>query len=172
MLRFERVAVIWTRRLTLVGGCLLLGVALATVSDALLRYFLGRPIRGTFEATELVLAAIIFFGMPYMSHTDGHVSVDFLTSRLGARTQHVIIAINAAVCAVLLGVITVQMSALAREYLATDRTTITMRIPVFPFIVPVTAAAGLAAWGFVIQAAGAALRALRAQMPPLPTLNP
>jgi TRAP-type C4-dicarboxylate transport system permease small subunit len=172
MLRFERGAVIWSRQLTLIGGGLLLGVALVTVSDALLRYSLGRPIRGTFEATELLLAAIIFFGMPYMSLIDGHVSVDFLTSRLGPRTQHAIIAINATVCAVLLVVITVQMSALAREFLATGRTTITMRIPVFSFIVPVTAAAGLAAIGFVIQAAGAGLRALRPQMPPFPTPRP
>jgi TRAP-type C4-dicarboxylate transport system permease small subunit len=172
MLRFERIAVIWSRRLTLTGGGLLLGVALVTVSDALLRYFLGRPLQGTFEATELLLAAIIFFGMPSTSLTDGHVAVDFLTSRLGPRTQHVIIAINATVCAVLLGFITAQMSALAREYLATGRTTITMRIPVFPFIVPVTAAAGLAVIGFVVQAAGAGLRALRPQMPPLPTPRP
>jgi TRAP-type C4-dicarboxylate transport system permease small subunit len=172
MLRFERLAVSWSRRLTLIGGGLLLGVALATVGDALLRYFLGRPIRGTFEATELLLAAIIFFGMPYTSLTDGHVAVDFLTSRLGPRTQHAIIAINATICAVLLAFITVQMAALAGEFLATGRTTITMRIPVFPFIVPVTAAAGLAVIGFVVQAAGAGLRALRPQMPPLPTPGP
>jgi hypothetical protein len=43
----------------------LLAVAIVTASDALLRDFLGRPLPGTFEATELVLAAIIFFGLPY-----------------------------------------------------------------------------------------------------------
>jgi TRAP-type C4-dicarboxylate transport system permease small subunit len=168
-LEIERIAMAWTRRLALLGGWLLLAVAIVTASDALLRDFLGRPLRGTFEASELVLAAIIFFGLPYTSLTDGHVSVDFLTSRLGQRTQYAIIAANALICAVLFGVITLQMAALAAEFLATQRTTITMRIPIFPCIVPVTVTAGLAALAFVVQAVGAALRALHTGLPPLPT---
>jgi TRAP-type C4-dicarboxylate transport system permease small subunit len=168
-LDLERVAISWTRRLALLGGWLLLAVALVTVLDALLRYFLGRPMRGTFEVTELVLAAVIFFGMPYTNLTDGHVSVDFLTSRLGSRTQGAIIAVNAGICAILFGFITVQMAFLATEFLATGRTTLTTRIPIFPCILPVTATAGLAALGFVVQAVGAACRVLRPGLPPLPT---
>jgi TRAP-type C4-dicarboxylate transport system permease small subunit len=169
ILGLERLAVTWSRRLALLGGWLLLAVALVTVLDALLRYFLGRPMRGTFEVTELVLAAIIFFGMPYTNLTDGHVSVDFLTSRLGSRTQAAIIAVNAAICAVLFGFITVQMAFLATEFLATGRTTLTTRIPIFPCIASVTATAGLAVLGFVVQAVGAGWRALRPDLPPLPT---
>lgn len=165
----ERVATHWTRHLALFGGWLLLAVAIVSASDALLRDFLGRPLPGTFEATELVLAAIIFFGLPYTSLTDSHVSVDFLTGRLGQRTQHAIIAVNALICAGLFGVITLQMTALAAEFLATQRTTITMRIPILPCIVPVTVTAGLAALAFVVQAIGAALRAWRPSLPPLPT---
>jgi TRAP-type transport system small permease protein len=167
--RLESIVTIWTRRLLLLGGWLLLAVASVTVADALLRFFAGRPIQGTFEGSELVLAAIIFFGLPYTSLTDGHVSVDFLTSRLGARAQHLIIAGNAVICSVLLGLISVQMGSLAGEYLATGRTTITMRIPIFPCLALVTAAAGLAALGCVMQAVGAGRRAIRAQMPPAPT---
>jgi TRAP-type C4-dicarboxylate transport system permease small subunit len=147
----------------------MLAVALVTVLDALLRYFLGRPMRGTFEVTELVLAAIIFFGMPYTNLTDGHVSVDFLTSRLGSRTQAAIIAVNAVICAILFGFITVQMAFLATEFLATGRTTLTTRIPIFPCIAPVTATAALAALGFVVQAVGTCWRALRPDLPPLST---
>jgi TRAP-type transport system small permease protein len=168
-LTIERVATHWTRHLALFGGWLLLAVAIVSTSDALLRDFLGRPLPGTFEATELVLAAIIFLGLPYTSLTDGHVSVDFLTGRLGQRVQHAIIAVNALICAGLFGVITLQMTALAAEFLATQRTTITMRIPIFPCIVPVTVTAGLAALAFVVQAIGAALRAWRLGLPPLPT---
>jgi len=73
------------------------------------------------------------------------------------------------VCAILFGVITVQMMALAAEFLATHRTTITTRIPIFPCMVPVTVTAGLTALGFVVQAVGAALHALRTGLPPLPT---
>jgi len=168
-LEIERIATNWTRRLALLGGWLLLAVAVVTASDALLRDVLGRPLPGTFEATELVLAAIIFFGLPYTSLTDGHVSVDFLTSRLRQRIQYAIIAVNALICAGLFGVITLQMMVLAAEFLATHRTTITRRIPIFPCIVPVTVTAGLTALGFVVQAVGAVLRAFRTGLPPLPT---
>src|SRR5918996_2507502 len=122
----------WTRRLAMLGGWLLLAVALVTASDALLRDFLGRPLPGTFEVTELVLAAVIFFALPYTSLTDGHVSVDFLTGCLGQRTQYAITAVNAVICAGLFGVITVQMMALAAKFLATSRTTITTSILIFP----------------------------------------
>jgi TRAP-type C4-dicarboxylate transport system permease small subunit len=167
-LELERLATTWTRGLALCSGWLLLAIAIGTAIDALLRDFFGRPLPGTFEVTELVLAAVIFFGLPYTSLTDGHVSVDFLTSHLGQRAQYAIIAVNAVICAVLLGVITLQMTALAMEFLATQRTTITMRIPIFPCIVPVTVTAGLAALGFIVQAVGAALRVFRPDLPPLP----
>ncbi len=168
-LGLERLAINGTRRLALLAGGLLLGIAIVTAIDALLRDFFGRPLPGTFEVTELVLAIIIFFGLPYTSLTDGHVSVDFLTNRLGQRTRYALIAVNAAICAVLLGVITLQLMALAAEFLATKRTTITMRIPIFPCILPVTVTAGLAALGFGVQAVGAASRAFRPGLPPLPT---
>jgi TRAP-type C4-dicarboxylate transport system permease small subunit len=168
ILALERAAVAWTRRLALLAGGLLLAVGVVTVLDALLRSFLGRPLPGTFEATELVLGAIVFFGLPYASLIDGHVSVDLLIGRLGRRGQHALIAVNALVSAGLLVLITDQMARLAAEYLATGRTTITARIPVFPFILPVTAASGLAALGFLGQAMGAVLRIVRPGLPPLP----
>jgi TRAP-type transport system small permease protein len=169
ILAIERAAVTWTRRLALVGGWLLLGVAFATVADALLRYLFSRPLQGTFEAVELLLAAVIFFGLPYTGLVDAHISVDFVTARLGARRQYTVIAFHALVTAALLALITVEMIGLAIEYAATDRTTINARIPILPFLIPAAAAAGLAAAGFVLQAIGAGLRALRPELPPLPT---
>lgn len=162
----EQAAVRWMRRLALLGGWTLVAVAVATVVDALLRYLAGRPIPGTFEATELFLAVIIFFGLPYTSLIDGHVTVDALTGRLGLRGQLLVLALTALVTAGLLGVITWQMASLAREYAATDRTTITARIPVVPFIVIVTAAAGLATLASLVQAVGAAARVVRPDLGP------
>jgi TRAP-type transport system small permease protein len=164
-LAFEQAALHWTRRLALLGGWVLLGVALITVADALLRKFFSRPIQGTFEATELLLAAIIFFAMPYTGLLDGHVSVDLLTGRLSRRGQQMVLAVNALICAAVLSVIAWRMGLLAAEYAHTARTTITMRIPVLPFIVPVVAAAWLAALGFLVQAAGALARIAQPNLP-------
>jgi TRAP-type C4-dicarboxylate transport system permease small subunit len=168
ILRLEQAAVAWTRRLALLAGWLLLALSLGTVVDALLRYLFARPIPGGFEATELLLAGIIFLGLPHANVTDGHVSVDMLTQRLSPRGQCLLIALNALISAALMTLITWEMARLAAEFYATSRTTITARIPVVPFIVPVTAAAGLGVLGFLVQAAGAAARALRPGLPRLP----
>jgi TRAP-type C4-dicarboxylate transport system permease small subunit len=112
----EAQATRWTRYLALGAGWVLLGVAGLTVTDALLRKFLSQPLPGTFEASELLLAAVIFFAMPYTGLTDSHVSVDLLTGRLSARAQTLILGVNALVCAVILGFIAYQMGLLAAEY--------------------------------------------------------
>ncbi len=160
-------AAAWSRRLALAGGAILLVLSFVTVADALFRSVLGRPIPGTFEASELFLAVLIFFGLPYTCLTDGHVSVDFVTQRFGARGQHAVIAVNALVTAALLALITWQMLGLADEFWTTSRTTITARIPVFPFLAVVTVAAALSVVAFVVQCAGAAARAAGADLPPL-----
>jgi TRAP-type C4-dicarboxylate transport system permease small subunit len=164
-LRLEARATRWSRRLALLGGWLLLFLSVVTCLDALLRKALSRPIPGTFEASELLLAAVIFLAMPYTGLTDGHVSVDILTGRLGRRGQEWVIALNALVCAVVLGAIAWEMGLVAVEHYRTARTTITARIPVFPFSAPVTAVAWLAALAFMVQALGSAARALGATAP-------
>jgi len=161
LLAVERLAVTWTRRLALVGGFILLAASIVTVADALLRKFLNRPIQGTFEATELLLAVIIFFALPYTGLTDAHAVLDLTVNRLPKRAQDVIIGLNALFCAVVLGVVAYEMGLLAAEYGRTARTSITMRIPVYPFILPATAAAWLASVGFVVQALAAFARAAR-----------
>lgn len=163
-LSFEQSALRWSRRLALAGGWTLLGIAVVTVADAVLRKFFSRPIQGTFEATELLLAVVVFSALPYAGLTDSHVSVDVLVRRCSPRVRSVVIAWAAAVCAALLGVITYQMGVLAFEFASTGRTTITARIPVLPFVVPAGVAAGLAALGFLIQALDALVRAVRSDI--------
>ena len=140
LLAVERLAVTWTRRLALVGGFTLLAASIVTVADALLRKFFSRPIQGTFEATELLLAVIIFFALPYTGLTDAHAVLDLTVNRLPKRSQDVIIGLNGLFCAVVLGVVAYEMGLLAAEYGRTARTSITMRIPVYPFILPAVAA--------------------------------
>ena len=159
LLAVERLAVTWTRRLALAGGFILLAASVVTVADALLRKFFSRPIQGTFETTELLLGIIIFFALPYTGLTDAHAVLDLTVNRLPKRAQDVIIGLNGLFCAVVLGVVAYEMGLLAAEYGRTARTSITMRIPVYPFILPAVAAGWLASLGFVIQALAAFARA-------------
>lgn len=165
LLAVERVATAWARRLALVGGWVLVAASVVTVADALLRKFFSRPIQGTFEATELLLAVIIFFALPYTGLTDAHAVLDLTVNRLPKRAQDVIIGLNALFCAVVVGVVAYEMGLLAAEYGMTARTSITMRIPIYPFILPAVAAGWLASLGFVIQALASFARAGAAPRP-------
>jgi TRAP-type C4-dicarboxylate transport system permease small subunit len=160
-LAVERLAIAWGRRLALVGGWILLAASIVTVLDALLRKLFSRPIQGTFEATELLLGVIIFLALPYTGLTDAHAVLDLTVNRLPRRAQSVIIGLNGLFCAAVLGLLSYEMGLLAAEYGRTARTTITMRFPIYPFIVSVTGAGWLAALGFVIQALAAFARAAR-----------
>jgi len=159
LLAVERLAITWTRRLALAGGWMLLAASAVTVADALLRKLFSRPIQGTFEATELLQAVIIFLALPFTGLTDAHAVLDLTVNRLPRRAQMVIVGLNGLFCAAVLGLLSYEMGLLAAEYGRTGRTTITMRIPIYPFIVSVTAAGWLAALGFVIQGLAAFCRA-------------
>lgn len=166
LLAVERLATVWTRRLALVGGWILLVVSIVTVADALLRKFFSRPIQGTFEATELLLAVIIFFALPYTGLADLHAVLDLAVNRLPKRAQDIIMGLNGLFCAVVVGLVAHEMGLLAAEYGRTARTSITMRIPIYPFILPTVAAGWLASLGFVVQALASFARAATAGRTP------
>jgi TRAP-type C4-dicarboxylate transport system permease small subunit len=72
-----------------VGMFLAIPLMLLTVGDVVGRSFFNKPIPGTFELSEYMLAVIILLGAAYTQQVKGHVGVDFLTSRYSPRTRAV-----------------------------------------------------------------------------------
>lgn len=70
-----------------VGMSLLIPLMLLTTSDVIGRGFFRKPIPGTFELSEYVLAVFILLGAAYTQQVKGHVGVDFITSRLSPRVR-------------------------------------------------------------------------------------
>lgn len=163
LLAVERLAVVSSRVLALLAGFFLVLLSIVTVFDALLRKFLNRPIQGTFEATELLLAVIIFLALPYTGLTEGHVMLDLFTNRLSRRAQFVVIGLNALFFTAVLATLSYELTVLAADYGRTARTTITMRIPIYPVAVVVVACAWLSCLAAVIQAFAAFARAARSE---------
>lgn len=56
----------------------LFALMVLTCADVVGRYFFGHPIFGAFEITELLLAALIFAGLPLVTLRNEHVTVDLL----------------------------------------------------------------------------------------------
>ncbi len=65
-----------------VGMVMLVPLMLLTFADVALRSFANKPIPGTFELSQYLLAIFILLGAAYTQQVKGHVGVDFVTSRL------------------------------------------------------------------------------------------
>jgi TRAP-type C4-dicarboxylate transport system permease small subunit len=69
-----------------VGGMfLLIPLMFMTTGDVIGRGFFARPIPGTVELSEYILAVFILLGAAYTQQVKGHVGVSFFTSRLSPR---------------------------------------------------------------------------------------
>jgi TRAP-type C4-dicarboxylate transport system permease small subunit len=82
---------LWKRRadslLGVVASAILLAMMFLTVVDVVARYLFNRPLRGAFEVTELMLLVLIFAGLPLVSFSDEHATMDFIDRLLGPRSQ-------------------------------------------------------------------------------------
>ena len=58
---------------------LLFAMMALTVTDVLGRYLFNAPVRGAAEVTELMLAGVVFLGLPAATLDRDHVAVDLLT---------------------------------------------------------------------------------------------
>jgi TRAP-type C4-dicarboxylate transport system permease small subunit len=77
-----------------IGMFLAIPLMLLTVGDVMGRSFFNKPIPGTFELSEYMLAVIVLLGAAYTQQVKGHVGVDFLTSRYSPRIQAVLQALT------------------------------------------------------------------------------
>lgn len=76
-----------------VAAIILFVMMMLTCADVVGRYFLGRPVTGAFELTEMMLAGLIFTGLPLVTLRQEHVTVDVLDPVMPdwlARAQHVL----------------------------------------------------------------------------------
>jgi TRAP-type C4-dicarboxylate transport system permease small subunit len=72
-----------------VGMIFVIPLMLITTGDVVGRGFFNKPLAGTFELSEYMLAIIILLGAAYTQQVKGHVAVDFLTSHFDEKTQRV-----------------------------------------------------------------------------------
>ncbi|WP_431862207.1 TRAP transporter small permease [Azospirillum sp.] len=67
-----------TRALGVLAAVLLFGMAAMTTADVLGRDFLGVGVPGSYELTSLLLASLIFVGLPLTTEREEHVAVDLV----------------------------------------------------------------------------------------------
>lgn len=101
-----------------------------TTGDVVGRSIFNKPIAGTFELSEFMLAVIILLSAAYTQQVKGHVSVDFLTSRFSPRVQRCLQVLTTGLSLTIVSIVVWQGIVLGLEEKAvTDQ----LRIPKAPF---------------------------------------
>jgi len=132
-----------TRVLNSVAGGVLAAMMVLTGVDVTLRYIFNRPIAGSYEITEFMMPIVIAFGLAYCAFEKGHVRVDLLISRLPNRAQAVMNSIASLVFLGLFVLITWQTFLRAKGMIDTGLISEVLLIPVFPFVLTVTAGSAM-----------------------------
>jgi TRAP-type C4-dicarboxylate transport system permease small subunit len=135
----------WLRS-TIAAICavLLLAMMALTVADVLGRYLLNAPLKGATELTELMLASVIFIGLPAAAIDRDHISVDILTMRLSSLHRLVLDKIVSLFCVFALAVIAWRLWAIGDQISGYGGTTPTLKLPIAPVAYLVAALCGLA----------------------------
>ena len=128
----------WERRadavLGIAASVILFLMMLLTFVDVVARYLFNFPLRGGFEITELMLLVLIFAGLPLVSHSDEHVTMDFIDRMLPDSGRLLVVRLVHGVCAAVMFFLTWQVWIKAGKIAGYGDTTDVLKITVGPFV--------------------------------------
>ena len=128
----------WERRadavLGIAASTILFLMMLLTFVDVVARYLFNFPLRGGFEITELMLLVLIFAGLPLVSHSDEHVTMDFIDRMVPDGARLLVVRVVHGVCAAVMFFLTWQVWIKAGKIAGYGDTTDVLKITVGPFV--------------------------------------
>ena len=88
-----------------IGGVLLIGMGLMTLSSVAGRVLFSQPIQGDVEMVQLACAVALASFLPYTQWQGGNIIVDFFTARTSKATQHGLDAFGAVLLGLVAGLV-------------------------------------------------------------------
>jgi TRAP-type C4-dicarboxylate transport system permease small subunit len=120
----------WLARLfALLGGAILTGLTLLSLYSITMRNLVGSPIMGDWELVQMGCAVAIAACFPMCQMRNGHIVVDFFTTRAGKATQKRLDGIGAVVLAVMMALLAWRTAAGAMDARAYNETSMIMELP-------------------------------------------
>ena len=123
-----------SRGLHSIGVTMLALMMFLTASDVILRYFFNRPIRGSYDLTEYMMAGLVVFTMVYCCANKGNIRVNILTNRLPKRAQAIITAFSDLVNVCVFAAMAWQIYVKMIECYQTQVASTVLLIPRYPFV--------------------------------------
>jgi len=105
-----------------------------TFLDVVMRYFFNAPIKGGFEVTEMMMAVLIFAGLPLVSRKNEHVTIDAFDRFFPAAVRKALHVVIHLVCAATLAGMGWLLYRKAGGFAEIGDVTQTLKFPIAPFV--------------------------------------
>ena len=130
----KRFDVVLQRALGVTSAVVLFTMMLITATDVAGRYLFNRPFAGGFELTEILLAALIYCGLPLVSARREHIVIDTFDPLFSARLRRVLDMVAEVVCAIALGGVGWLIFLRAARVAEYGDTTNVLKLPLAPVV--------------------------------------
>jgi len=118
--------------LGVVSATVLFLMMMITTVDVIGRYVFNKPLAGGFEVTELLLAALIYCGLPMVSQRREHIVIDTFDPLMSARVKRFLDMLAEIVCSLTLGGIGYLIFRRAARVAEYGDTTNVLKLPLAP----------------------------------------
>lgn len=133
---------------------------LLTCADVVLRMF-HRPIPGTYDIMGFLGTVVIAFSLAYTSVEKGHIAVEIIVERLPRKTKAAVGSLTSLIGAFLFALITWQSMAYAADMRNIGEVSMTLMIPLYPFIYGIAAGSGLLCLVLLVESMQSAFRTIK-----------
>ena len=130
----KRFDVVLQRALGMTSALVLFLMMLITAVDVAGRYLFNKPIAGGFELTEILLAALIYCGLPLVSARREHIVIDTFDPLFSRRLKRGLDMVAEVVCAVALAGVGLLIFIRANRVAEYGDTTSVLKLPLAPVV--------------------------------------
>ena len=130
----KRFDVVLQRSLGVTSAIVLFTMMMVTAIDVAGRYLLNKPIAGGFELTEILLAALIYCGLPLVSARREHIVIDTFDPLFSKRLRRGLDMVAEVVCAVALAGVGLLIFIRANRVAEYGDTTSVLKLPLAPVV--------------------------------------
>lgn len=131
------------RLLAMLGGVLLVAMALMSVVSIVGRWLFASPIIGDYELIEIMGAMAVSMALPYAHWIGAHVIVDFFSARFARHTSRLMDSAASWLLAAMAALLTWQMAQGLYELRLSHDASLMLDLPTWIGYVPMVASFGL-----------------------------
>jgi TRAP-type C4-dicarboxylate transport system permease small subunit len=130
----KRFDVVLQRALGVTSAVVLFLMMMITAVDVAGRYLFNKPIAGGFELTEILLAALIYCGLPLVSARREHIVIDTFDPLFSRQLKRGLDMVAEVVCAVALAGVGLLIFLRANRVAEYGDTTSVLKLPLAPVV--------------------------------------